>query len=64
MNLEQVKSALEALFSEQEAKFAERTIVFWYDDERQFAADIDELELDNAEIIKLDNNAFKIKYTF
>lgn len=64
MNLEQVKTALEALFNEQEAYFAERTIIFWYDDEGQFASDIDQLELDNAEIIRLDDyNAFKIKYT-
>ena len=63
MNLDQVKTALEKQFNEEPAGLAGRTIIFWYDEEKQFVDDIDQLELDNAKLLKLDsNNAFWIKH--
>jgi hypothetical protein len=63
MNLLEVKKILEELFNKEPVEGKKRNIVFWYDDEGEFAEDIDELKLDNAKIIKLaDNNSFHIKY--
>lgn len=63
MNLSEVKRILEDRFNEQPQGGVRRQIIFWYDEEGQFARDIDELELANARILKLyTNNAFHIKY--
>jgi uncharacterized protein (TIGR02687 family) len=63
MNLSEVKRILDERFNEQPQSGARRQIIFWYDEEGQFARDIDELELANARILKLHtNNAFHIKY--
>ena len=63
MNLLEVKKILEEIFNKEPVEGKKRNIVFWYDDEGEFAEDIDELKLDNAKIIKLaDNNSFHIKY--
>ncbi len=63
MNLLEVKKILEENFNKEPMEGKRRNIVFWYDDEGEFAEDIDELRLDNAKIIKLtDNNSFYIKY--
>jgi uncharacterized protein (TIGR02687 family) len=62
MNLLEVKKILEKIFNKEPVEGKKRNIVFWYDDEGEFAQDIDELKLDNAKILKLtDNNSFYIK---
>ncbi|AZR71958.1 TIGR02687 family protein [Anoxybacter fermentans] len=63
MNLNEIKKKLEEHFSKEPTGGKKRHIVFWYDEEREFVEDIDELQLENARILKLkDNNAFFIKY--
>jgi hypothetical protein len=63
MNLLEVKKTLEEIFNKVPMEGKKRNIVFWYDDEGEFAEDIKELKLDNAKILKLDsNNSFYIKY--
>lgn len=63
MNLLEVKRTLEEIFSKEPMEGKTRNLVFWYDDEGEFAEDIGELRLDNAKILKLDsNNSFYIKY--
>jgi uncharacterized protein (TIGR02687 family) len=63
VNLGEVKRILEENFSANQADGKKKNIVFWYDEEGEFAEDIHELYLENAKIIELnDNNAFSIKY--
>lgn len=63
MNLLEVKKTLEENFNKEPIRGKKRNIIFWYDEEGEFAKDIDKLKLDNAKILKLaDNNAFYIKY--
>lgn len=63
MNLDEVKKVLEENLNKEPIHNKKRNIVFWYDDDGEFASDIEELELDNASIIRLeDNNSFYIKY--
>ena len=64
MNLTEVKKSLEGQFTRELPQGAKRHIVFWYDDEGVFTKLIDTgmLELDNAKIIKVDNNTmFAVK---
>jgi len=56
MNLTEIKKSLDQLFEKQPSIGAIRNIIFWYDENGAFADDIDNLELANAKIIKLDNN--------
>jgi len=56
MNLTEIKKSLDQLFERQPSIGAIRNIIFWYDENGAFADDIDNLELANAKIIKLDNN--------
>ena len=56
MNLTEIKKNLDQLFSKQPAPGAERNIIFWYDDTAAFAEDIDSLGLENAKLIKANNN--------
>lgn len=63
MNLDEVKKVLEENLNKEPINNKKRNIVFWYDDDGEFATDIEELELTNANIIRLeDNNSFYIKY--
>lgn len=63
MNLNEIKEKLEEHFSKEPAEGKKRHIIFWYDEEGEFVEDIDELQLENAKVLKLkDNNAFFIKY--
>lgn len=51
MNLIEMKKILEDHFNEQPSNGARRHIIFWYDEEGQFALDIDTIELENARIL-------------
>lgn len=63
MNLNEIKKKLEESFSKEPTEGKKRYIIFWYDEEGEFIEDIDELQLENAKVLKLkDNNAFFIKY--
>lgn len=63
MNLAKVKKILEDHFNEQPSRGARRNIIFWYDEEGQFAHDMERMELTNARILFLQpNNSFQIKY--
>jgi len=63
MDLAQIKTLLEDTFSKELSEGKKRHIVFWYDDDGEFKEDIDELNLENAKIIKLSkNNYFYVKY--
>ncbi|HOM02046.1 MAG TPA: BREX-1 system phosphatase PglZ type A [Acetivibrio sp.] len=63
MDLKQIKTLLEDTFNKELTDGKKRHIVFWYDDEGEFKEDIDELNLENAKILKLTpNNYFFIKY--
>lgn len=64
MNLDKVKTILEENLSKEPTDGKQRHIIFWYDEEGQFAADIDQLQLENAKLLKLtDSNGFYVKYT-
>ncbi len=51
LNLEQIANKFNEAFSKDG-----RQLIFWYDDNGDFAEDIDSLSLDNAKIYKLDAN--------
>lgn len=58
LNLKQIVDKLNAAFTGETRKF-----VFWYDDNADFAEDIDAIKLENAKLLKLEpNNQFKTKY--
>ena len=58
LNLKQITDKLNEEFTAEE-----RRLVFWYDDNAEFAAEIDSLELNNAKILKLENdNQLYTKY--
>lgn len=62
MALEDIKTSLEKRFSESLPEFYNRRIIFWNDEEREFAGEIGELELSNAEVLILsENNNFQAK---
>ena len=44
------------------AQFENKRIVIWYDDNKEFRADFDEIELPSVEKILLNNNEFAVKY--
>jgi len=56
MNLTEIKKSLDQLFEKPTSIGAKRNIIFWYDEDGAFAEGIDGMELDNAKVIKLDNN--------
>jgi uncharacterized protein (TIGR02687 family) len=63
MNLKEIKSVLMETFNRELDYGKKRNIVFWYDEEGEFACDIDELNLDNVRVLKLtENNSYTIKY--
>lgn len=63
MNLKEIKNVLTETFNKELDYGKKRHIVFWYDDEGEFAEDIDELNLDNVRVLKLtENNSYTIKY--
>lgn len=63
MNLDEVKKVLDEMLNKDIVDGQKRNIVFWYDENAEFADEIDELQLENAKVIKLtDNNSFAVKY--
>lgn len=62
MNLDEIRKVLNEMF-EKPTYEKKRHIVFWYDEEAGFTEYIDELNLENARIIKLtENNFFYVRY--
>lgn len=62
MNLDEIRKVLNDMF-EKTTHEKKRHIVFWYDEESGFTEYIDELNLENARIIKLtENNFFYVRY--
>ncbi|MCM1133894.1 MAG: BREX-1 system phosphatase PglZ type A, partial [Ruminococcus flavefaciens] len=58
LNLKQITDKLNAEFAGEERK-----IIFWYDDNAEFADEIDSLELENAKIYRLEQDKqFYTKY--
>ena len=63
MELTEVKKVLEDNFKSGLSGGKKRNIIFWYDEDKEFEEDIDELNLSGVRILKLDgNNYFYAKY--
>ena len=63
MNLDEIKRVLDGMLNKESADGRRRNIVFWYDENAEFAGEIDELQLANASVIKLTGgNSFAVKY--
>lgn len=62
MNLEQIEKLLNLKFKNIETIWQKRKIIFWYDSNWEFKEDIDNLNLDNVKVHKLDKNYFETKY--
>jgi len=62
MDLNTIRQDLRRKYSEPLPEFYKRRIVFWYDEDREFEDQIDELELEGVKIIKLTgSNTFAVK---
>ena len=62
MSIESIQYALTERFAAPLPEFYQRRIVFWQDEEREFEAMVDELDLPGVEIIKLTgSNNFEVK---
>ena len=60
LNLKQITDRLNEEFA---SAYGHRKLVFWYDDRVEFLEDIDSMELENAKILKLqENHQFETKY--
>jgi len=60
LNLKQITDRLNEEFA---SISGHRKLVFWYDDRAEFLEDIDSMELENAKILKLqENHQFETKY--
>lgn len=63
MNIEQIASALQDIFSEPLQDGEQRKIVFWVDKDKEFIEEIDQFVLDDVKVLTLlDNNQFYTKY--
>lgn len=63
MNLNEIKKVLEENFNKDFTDGKKRHIIFWYDEESEFVDEIDELDVENAKLLKLNNsNSFAVKY--
>lgn len=63
MNLKEIKNVLTETFNKELSEGKKRHIVFWYDEDKEFVDDIDEIGLENVRVLKLtENNSFVIKY--
>lgn len=63
MNLNEIRNFLKDLFSKPLCDGRKRHIVFWYDKNEDFIEEIDDFDLEEVKVIKLnENNAFYTKY--
>lgn len=63
MELTEAKKVLEESFKKDLSDGRKRSIIFWYDEDKEFVDDIDDLNLSNVKVLKLDgNNYFFAKY--
>lgn len=64
MDLQTISQELNKRFLEPLPEFYKRRIIVWYDEDKEFADEIDNLELTNAKILTLTgNNNFAVKKT-
>ena len=62
MSIESIQYALKERFAAPLPEFYQRRIVFWQDEEREFEAMVDELDLPGVEVVKLTgSNNFEVK---
>ena len=62
MSIESIQYALSERFAAPLPEFYQRRIIFWQDEEREFEAMVDELDLPGVEIVKLTgSNNFEVK---
>ena len=62
MSIESIQYALKERFAAPLPEFYQRRIIFWQDEEREFEAMVDELDLPGIEIVKLTgSNNFEVK---
>ena len=62
MDAEKVIQDLNRRFAAPLPEFYQRRIIFWYDEDQEFADKLDEIVLDNAQLIALTgNNTFSVK---
>ena len=62
MSIESIQSTLRERFAAPLPEFYQRRIIFWQDEEREFEAMVDQLDLPGVEIIKLTgSNNFEVK---
>ena len=59
MNLDDIQKALNEMLNEEKFDGYKRNIVFWYDSYREFEDDIDEFDIPNTKILKLNSNKYK-----
>ena len=62
MDADKVIQDLNRRFAAPLPEFYQRRIIFWYDEDQEFADKLDEIILDNAQLIALTgNNTFSVK---
>ena len=62
MDAEKIIQDLNRRFAAPLPEFYKRRVIFWYDEDREFADQIDELSLNDAKIVKITgSNSFAIK---
>ena len=63
MNLQEIRNFLKELFSKKPKYEGKRNIVFWYDENEDFIEEIDNFDIEDVKVIKLnEKNAFYTKY--
>lgn len=62
MDTEKIVQDLNRRFAAPLPEFYRRRIIFWYDEDREFEDKVDEIQLDNAQLLKVTgSNSFEIK---
>ena len=62
MDAERIVQDLNRRFAAPLPEFYERRIIFWYDEDREFEEQIDDIQLDNVVLLKATgSNSFEIK---
>ena len=61
MELNEIKKVLDESLNKELRDGKKRNIVFWYDEEKEFESEVDEMELTNTKILKVNQgNSFFI----